>query len=227
MIYRSAVRPKKSSTPNHRLAPHGGEVSTSSDPSEDKDSSGSPLRAPEGFSPEQKAPTVFITSRDEENPSGSKPIPTFDPSALIGRTFLLPPEENGERHRTKVTRQVVEIIDQANGQRIEIINFILDIGNGKVEELISYNQLLEHLENAQDHDMGMNQELNRFSSIIGHQGPSFGSDPDWIESKYNVHIEWETGEITFEPPSIIAAADPVTCAEYAKENDLLALEGWH
>ena len=66
-------------------------------------------------------------------------------------TFLLPPEENGERHRAKVTRQVVEIIDQDNGQRVENINFILDIGNGKVEELISYNQLLEHLENAQDH----------------------------------------------------------------------------
>ena len=46
IIYRSAVRPKKSSTPNHRLAPHGGEVSTSSDPSEDKVSSGSPLGAP-------------------------------------------------------------------------------------------------------------------------------------------------------------------------------------
>ena len=38
-IYRSAVRPKKSSTPNHRLAPHGAEVSASSDPSEDKISS--------------------------------------------------------------------------------------------------------------------------------------------------------------------------------------------
>ena len=36
IIYRSAVRPKKSSTPNHRLAPHGGEVSPSSDPSEDQ-----------------------------------------------------------------------------------------------------------------------------------------------------------------------------------------------
>ena len=35
-IYRSAVRPKKSSTPNHRLAPHGGEFSASSDSSEDK-----------------------------------------------------------------------------------------------------------------------------------------------------------------------------------------------
>ena len=48
IIYRSSVRPKKSSTPNHRLAPHGGEVSASSDPSEDKISSESPLGAPEG-----------------------------------------------------------------------------------------------------------------------------------------------------------------------------------
>ena len=32
MIYRCAVRLKKSSTPNHRVAPHGGEVSTSSGP---------------------------------------------------------------------------------------------------------------------------------------------------------------------------------------------------
>ena len=229
IIYRSAVRPKKSSTPNHRLAPHGGEVSTSSDPSdpsEDKNSSGSPTGAPEGSSPEQKAPTVFIRSRDEENPSGSKPMPTFDPSDLIGRTFLLPPEENGERHRAKVTRKVVEIIDQEDGKRVENINFILDFGNGKVEELISYNQLLEHLENAQDHDMGMDQELFKFRAIIGHQGPLLASDPDWKGSKYNVQVEWETGEITFEPLSIIAADDPVTCAAYAKEKDLLALEGW-
>ena len=139
IIYRSVVRPKKSSTPNHRLGPHGGEVSASSDPSEDKNSSGSLLGSPEGSSSKQKAPTVFIRSRDEENPSGSKPMPTFDPSDLIGRTFLLPPEENGERHKAKVARQVVEIINQDNSQRVENINFILDIGNGKVEELISYN----------------------------------------------------------------------------------------
>ena len=227
IIYRSAVRPKKSSTPNHRLAPHGGEVSASSDPSEVKISSGSPLGDPEGSSPSQKAPTDFIRFRYEENPSGSKPMPTFDPSDLIGRTFLLPPEENGERHRAKVTRKVVEIIDQDTGIRVENINFILDIRNGKVEELISYNLLLEYLENAQDHDMGMNQELYRFRAIIGDQGPLLASDPDWKGNKYNVQVEWETGEITFEPLSIIAADDPVTCAAYAKENDLLTLEGWH
>ena len=75
--------------------------------------------------------------------------------------------------------------------------------------------------------MGMDQELYRFRAIIGHQGPLLASDPDWKRSKYNVQVEWETGESTFEPLSIIAADDPVTCAAYAKGNDLLALEGWH
>ena len=65
------------------------EGSTSSDPSEDKISSGSPLGSPEGSSPKQKAPTVFIRSRDEENPSGSKPMPTFDPSdSLVGLSYF-------------------------------------------------------------------------------------------------------------------------------------------
>ena len=152
-------------------------------------------------------------------------MPTFDPT-YIGRTFLLPPAENGERHRTKVTRKVVEINDKENGHRVENVNFIFDIGNGKVEELISYNQLLEHLENAQGNDMGMDQKLFKFRAINGHQGPLIASDPDLKHSRYNVQVEWETGEIAFEPLSIIAADDPVTCAD-DKENDLLALEGWN
>ena len=227
IIYGSAVRPKKSSTPKYRLAPNGGEVSPSSDPSGDKISSGSPQGPSEGYSPNQKTPTVFVRSRDEENLSGSKPMPTFDPTDLIGRTFLLPPEENGERYRVKVTRKVVEVIDQENGHRVENINFIIDIGNGKFEELISYNQLLEHLETAQNNDMGMNKERFEFRAIIGHQGPLAASDPDWKGSKYNDQVEWETGEITFEPLSVVAADDPATSAAYAKEHDLLIVERWH
>ena len=65
-------------------------------------------------------------------------MPTFDPEDLIGRTFLL--------------NKRFGIIDQENGYRRENINFILDIGNGKVEELVSNNQLL-----AQDNDLGMDQ----------------------------------------------------------------------
>ena len=39
-------------------------------------------------------------------------------------------------------------------------------------------------------------------------------------------VEWESGEITEEPLSLIAADDPVTCATYAKKHDLLHLDGW-
>ena len=58
---------------------------------------------------------------------------TFDPADLIGRAFLLCLEENGERHRAKVTRKVVEISDQENGHRVENINFILDLVMVKVK----------------------------------------------------------------------------------------------
>ena len=39
-------------------------------------------------------------------------------------------------------------------------------------------------------------------------------------------IEWETGEVTSEPLAIIGKDDPVTCAIYARENDLLEESGW-
>ena len=75
-------------------------------------------------------------------------MPEFDTDDLIGRTFLLPPQENEERQRAIVTKKVVEEIEAVDGNRIPNINFILDIGEGKVEGLITYNQLLDHLEQA-------------------------------------------------------------------------------
>ena len=39
-------------------------------------------------------------------------------------------------------------------------------------------------------------------------------------------VEWETGEITEEPLSLISADNPVTCAVYAKKRDVLHLDGW-
>ena len=39
-------------------------------------------------------------------------------------------------------------------------------------------------------------------------------------------IKWETGEIKANPLSIIADDDPVTCAIYAKQHNLLEFDGW-
>ena len=46
------------------------------------------------------------------------------------------------------------------------------------------------------------------------------------QCKYNVCIEWENGERSYEPLNSIKASDPVTLALYAKENNLLDTDGW-
>ena len=112
---------------------------------------------------------------------------------MIGRTFLLPPEENWERLRAKVTKKVVEEIESEDGNRIPNIDFILDIGQGKVEVLITYNQLLDHLEQAEAQDDAMDQELYRFRAIIGHKVPLKATDPNWKGSKNNVRLNGKLG----------------------------------
>jgi hypothetical protein len=71
-----------------------------------------------------------------------------------------------------------------------------------------------------------NDGLFQFREIIGHQGPLKPDDLDYKGSTYNVKVEWETGEITHEPLSLIGTDDPVTCAAYAKKQGLLDQPGW-
>ena len=86
---------------------------------------------------------------------------------------------------------------------------------------MSYVQILDHLDQQEQQE-----DLYKFRAITGHRGPLSPQDENYKGSKYNVMVEWETGEITDEPLSLIAADDPVTCAEYAKKHDLLHLDGW-
>ena len=39
-------------------------------------------------------------------------------------------------------------------------------------------------------------------------------------------VEWESGEVTYEPLTLISKSDPITCAVYAKKHDLLDTTGW-
>ena len=42
----------------------------------------------------------------------------------------------------KVTVKVVEVIEKADGERVQKLSYILGIDNGKGEEIISYSQLV-------------------------------------------------------------------------------------
>ena len=82
-------------------------------------------------------------------------------------------------------------------------------------------QILDHRDHQEQQE-----DLYKYRAISGHQGPLSPQDENDKGSKYNVLEELETGEITDEPLSLIAADDPVTCVEYAKKLDLLHLDGW-
>ena len=52
------------------------------------------------------------------------------------------------------------------------------------------------------------------------------SDHRKVKGQYEVLVEWETGEATWEPISLIRRDDPVTHAQYGMDNGLLSEPGW-
>ena len=100
------------------------------------------------------------------------------------------------------------------------IRFRISVGEDGYKEVMAYNDVLERLEADQE-----NPTVWKFKQIVGHQGPLRPTDPTYMESSYNVTMEWENVEITLEPPGIIAKDSPVACAIYARDN-LLDLPDW-
>ena len=147
-------------------------------------------------------------------------MPTLDPTSLVGRTFLMDPEENGERHRAKIVEAIID-----NEQQIAndpgMIKFRCSVNDDQYEDIVTYNEILNHIEKDET-----DEGVWKFKCISAHEGPLNPSDKNYKGSRYNVLVEWETGETTFEPLHIIAADDPVTCAIYAKDHNLLEKEGW-
>ena len=165
----------KSTMPDQRLVAAGGEEDHQPHP-KTMEHPTSPMD--DGKPTKPDIPTVFIKSRHDDGPTSRKSLPEFNPGDLIGRTFLLPPVDNGERIRPKVTRKVAEVIKNIDGERVQNFSYILGIENGKMEEIISYSQLVDHLVAADDpvtcanEDNEISNDLYKFRALIGNQGPS-------------------------------------------------------
>jgi Reverse transcriptase (RNA-dependent DNA polymerase) len=212
VIFRSAVRSALSPDKrNQRLSPLGGE--TASNYLGDK---------------------MFIRSRSEnpdkgntldDSPNVKQRMVTIDPKDLIGRTFLMDSEEDGQRFRARVVRAVVDKEEELK-KGLEYMKFICEVPNSTVDEILTYNDILDHIEKDNNDIDNDTEQLYKFRRITAHQGPLRTSDKDYKGSTYNVLVEWETGETTYEPLDLIAQDDPVTCANYAKQNNLLDTAGW-
>ena len=218
IIIRSGVRSALRTTTNQRLASSSGEGTTLPFPIPYPQQS--QLSLP--LDPlDESNPTFehFVNSQSGEDEDNPIPMTNIDIPNLLGRSFLLPPEDNGERHMAKI----VDIDD--HGQPLEDIKFKLKIHKDQAEEIMSYNQLMDYIQKGTDAEEDPDS-LFKFRDIVAHQGPLESTDPDHKGSRYNVMVEWESGEITYEPLALISKDDPITCAVYAKKHDLLDTTGW-
>jgi hypothetical protein len=156
-----------------------------------------------------------------ERPSTGDDTVIVDPQELLGRTFLMDTQEDGQRFRA----HIVECISDHESNVChsdDHVKFRISVNEDEYEETITYNELLDFIKKNQENDAIVWQ----FRRIVGHQGPLLWHDKDYNGSRFNLLVEWENGEITTEPLSVIAANDPVTCAVYAREHELLDVEGW-
>ena len=177
IIIRSAVRSATKTSPNLRLDPPKGE-----DQQQDLTSD------------------VFVYGRP--NPDGSDntlPMSIINFDDLLGRTFLLPMDENGERKRATISENVKDLCQQ-QVSREDQLRFKLKIDGDPLDDFISYNQLMEYLEDKTDTGP-LEDGLYRFKCIKDHKGPYTFSDPEYNGSSYNLLIEQEPGEHVLETSS--------------------------
>ncbi len=164
-----------------------------------------------------------------DNPTVSIRLP---PEEMIDRTFLMPPEEDGSRCHAKI----VKLIDghKAKGQEDPAYIKFKCLVNDKYEEIVAYNDIVDYIEQDDSWDGTW-----KFKRILAHQGPlrrppkgKEHLEPRYKGSKYNVLVEWETGEKSWQPlynqstKYGVYHTDPVTVAIYARENGLLDTPGW-
>ena len=213
IIICSGVRSALSTTTNQCLASPSGEGTTLPFPIPYPQQSKNSLPL-DPFAESTANFEQFVNSQsgeDEDNPIHKANI---DIPNLLGRSFLLPPEDNGEHHMANI----IDIDD--HGPPLEDIKFKLKINKDQAEEIMSYNQLMDYIQKGTDAEEDPDS-LFKFRDIVAHQGPLESIDPDQKGSKYNVMVEWESGEITYEPLTLISKDDPINCAVYAKKHDLL------
>ena len=148
-------------------------------------------------------------------------LPKFSPQELLGITFLhdIP---NGEKVRAQVMKRINDIESENHSN----IKFVIEYGEPAYEEIMSYGELSDIIEQQNEAELELEDRLYIFKKILSHEGPLQSGDPRYKGSRWNLKVEWEDGTISFEPLSTMGYDDPASCAKYANDNNLLNVEGW-
>jgi hypothetical protein len=126
IIYRSLLRPMTNDDNNVRACMSGGESSIPTGPIKDRSNM------------DESKPASTLTEKAEADISHP---PIFNPEDLIGRSFLMDEQEDGQKFRGQIVELIEdhESIVEDNPTRIK---FRVSVNNDKAEEIITYNKVL-------------------------------------------------------------------------------------
>ena len=168
---------------------------------------------------------IFICSKGED-PSTQMPMIKCDNT--IGQPFLVyDPEENGEQRQPYngeqpqpcLIRCVIDLEQDALKQE-DCIKYTFCKSISNIDKIISYRQHMEYIK--QDNQAQETEDdVFQFRDVVADQEPSsISNNPDYKRSHCNILVDWETGEMIYEPPSLMVND------AYAKKHDLLNELGW-
>jgi hypothetical protein len=91
------------------------------------------------------------TDESPERPSTGADTVIVDPQELLGRTFLMDTQEDGQRFRARI---VECISDHESNFRCsdDHIKFRISVNEDEYEETITYNELLDFIKKNQEND---------------------------------------------------------------------------
>ena len=134
-----------------------------------------------------KTSEVDWGGHDPNEPDNPPPLYIINLDDLLGRTFLLPMDENGERKRATISEHIKDLCQQ-QVSREDQLRFKLKIDGDQPDDIISYNQLMECLEDKTDTGP-LEDGLHRLKCIKDHKGPYTSSEVDWGgHDPYNNHV---------------------------------------
>ena len=107
-------------------------------------------------------------------------MPIIDPNDLVGRTFLLPQQEDGQCFRARIVK-ALDDYESDLGTQPDRIRFLCSAKDGDFEEILSYSELMDSLESQEDGE----GNVWKFRRITGHQGPLLSYDKDYNGSLYS------------------------------------------
>jgi hypothetical protein len=73
---------------------------------------------------------------------------------------------------------------------LEFMKSICDVPNSTVDEIITYNDILDQIDKDNNNIANDTEQLHKFRYINAHQGPLLTSNKDYKGSTYNVVVEW-------------------------------------